>query len=205
MFDSDGHDLTLYLSGQSTVRTARHKSFSSFSNMSDLTGASSFVVKNMFLLLSLMTQPRLKACKCRYFEGFFFTPPQIFLSFCRGRPTYHPWGVTSRFVVCFSSKMCFAKLWFENDDREVCSIWCSSLCACDPDFPFSLCGGHSCIEVAVQNMPVTQYHWSERALGQNCMTQDKNNSWWLTCTEGRTYFVDAYEGFLARPNAEILL
>lgn len=46
------------------------KSFPSFSNMSGLTGASSFVDKNMFLLLSLMTQPRLKACKCRYFEVF---------------------------------------------------------------------------------------------------------------------------------------
>lgn len=46
----------------------------SFSNMSGLTGASSFVDKNMFLLLSLMAQPRLKACKCRYFEdiSFFF-------------------------------------------------------------------------------------------------------------------------------------
>jgi len=76
---------------------------------------------------------------------------------------------------------------------------------CDPDFPIPLCGGHSCMEVAVQNMPVAQYHWSERALGQNCMTQDKNNSWWLTCTEGRTYFTDAYEGFLARPNTEIFV
>jgi len=27
--------------------------------------------KKMFLLLSLMAQPRLKACKCRYFEEFF--------------------------------------------------------------------------------------------------------------------------------------
>ncbi len=61
----------------------------SFSNMSGLTGASSFEDKNMFLLLSLMAQPRLKACKCRYFEMF----PPTFLVEGDLHITHEEWQV----------------------------------------------------------------------------------------------------------------